>query len=247
MGRHADTVKRDPADDVPPPPWASLRRRSEQRERPRLDRTAIVATALRIVDAEGADHVSFRRVAQELGVSAMALYWHVADKDELLELVGHAVLDEIRIPETDGDWREQLRDVHRAMLAGVSKHPNATDLVIGRARYGATGLALFERILSILLGAGLTPAAAFDAYDSLYLFTLGFLATSTRTPAFVEAQRQGIGYMRSLPAERFPSIARVVPVIGRRSSEERFEIALDVQIEGIEARLATPATAFWPS
>lgn len=236
-----ESAKAGPAvaavDPLPSPPWAGGRARRGRRERPLLDRTAIVTAALRIVDAEGIAAVSFRRVAQELGVSAMALYWHVTDKDELLELVGQAVLDGIEIPEPRGDWREELREVHRAMLAGVMRHPNATDVVIGRARYGASGLALFERILSILLRAGFSPEGAFDAYDSLYLFTLGFMATANRTPAFVEVQRQGVAYMRSLPIERFPSIAAVVPVIGGRSTEERFEIGLDVQLEGIAARL----------
>lgn len=236
-----ESAKAGPAvaavDALPSPPWAGGRARRGRRERPLLDRTAIVTAALRIVDAEGIAAVSFRRVAQELGVSAMALYWHVTDKDELLELVGQAVLDGIEIPESRGDWREELRAVHRAMLAGVMRHPNATDVVIGRARYGASGLALFERILSILLRAGFSPEGAFDAYDSLYLFTLGFMATANRTPAFVEVQRQGVAYMRSLPIERFPSIAAVVPVIGGRSTEERFEIGLDVQLEGIAARL----------
>jgi hypothetical protein len=168
----------------------------------------------------------------------MSLYWHVTDKAELLELVGHAVFDGIEVPPADGDWRAQLRDVHVAMLKGLLLHPNTADILVGRARYGAGGLALFERILAILLAAGCTPAAAFDAYQSLYLFTLGFITTSSRSPEFREAQRQGVVFMLSLPASRFPSIAAVAPTIGRRSIQEQFEIGLDVVIAGLAARLA---------
>jgi hypothetical protein len=124
------------------------------------------------------------------------------------------------------------------MFASFLRHRNTTEILVGRARYGPGGLAAFERILAILLVAGLSPEAAFDAYQSLYLFTLGFMATSSRSPEFVEVQRQGAAYMLTLPVERYPSIVAVTPVIGRRPLEAQFEIGLDVVIEGIASRLA---------
>lgn len=83
------------------------------------------------------------------------------------------------------------------------------------------------------LDAGLSPTRAFDAYQSLYLFQLGFIATSRRSPEFREAQRQGVLYLFALDPERFPSIARVAPVIGGRSLEEQYAIGVDVVIDGI--------------
>jgi AcrR family transcriptional regulator len=219
---------------LPVPPWRDrTARRTRRTRRQPLDRGRIVGAALRIIDVDGIDGLTFRRLADDLDVTPMSLYWHVSDKAELLELVGQAVLDEIEIPERAGDWRAQLRDVHRAMFAVLLRHRNTTDILIGRARFGAGGLALFERILSILLDAGFTPQAAFDAYQATYLFSLGFMATSSRSPEFVEVQRQGLGYMLSLPVERFPSIRSVAPVIGRRALEEQLEIGLDVVIEGL--------------
>lgn len=223
---------------MPPPPWIRpLRERRHRAPRAPLDRGRIVEAALRVVDAEGTDALSIRRLATELGTAPMSVYWHVQDKAELLDLVGEAVLETVEVPPAGGDWREQLRAVHRAMLDAVARHPNTPDLMIGRARYGRAGIALFERLLAILLEAGLSPAAAFDAYQSLYLFLLGYIATTSRTPAFVEAQRQGVGYLRSLDPAVFPSIGVVAPVIGARSPADQFEIGLDVVIEGIAARL----------
>ncbi len=235
----------DPTPPTPPaPPWrAPVQRRPRRGPRPRLDRERIVAEALRIVDAEGIPALSLRRLADDLGVTPMSLYWHVADKAELLELVGHAVLAEIELPERVGGWREQLRGVHRAMFASFLRHRNTTEILVGRARFGAGGLAAFERILAILLEAGFTPQAAFDAYQSLYLFTLGFMATSSRNPEFVDVQRQGAAYMATLPIEQYPSIRAVTPVIGRRPLEEQFEIGLDVVIEGVAARLGSTGVA----
>jgi len=228
---------------VPTPPWRTeVHRRARRGPAPQLDRDRIVARALEIVDAEGVAALSLRRLADDLGVTPMALYWHVADKADLLELVGHRVLEEIAIPERAGAWTDQLRDIHQAMFTSFLRHRNAAEVVAGRARFGPDGLAAFERILVILLEAGFTPEAAFDAYQSLYLFTLGFLATSTRTPEFIAVQRQGAEYMLTLPVDRFPSIRTVTPVIGRRPLEEQLEIGLDVVIEGIAARLG-PAGA----
>lgn len=228
----------DGPQDLPAPPWLANRaRRARRSVRAPLDRRQIVEAALAIIDRDGVAALSVRRLADALHVTPMSMYWHVRDKDELLELVGHAVLAEIEMPVVGGDWREQLRDVHRAMFRGFLRHPNTADVLIGRARYGPAGIALFERILSILLEAGFSPEAAFDAYQSLYLFTLGSMATATRSPEFREAQRQGVEYLASLPVERFPSIRAVARVIGRRSVDEQFEIGLDVQVAGIEARL----------
>lgn len=192
-----------------------------------------MGAALRIVDDEGVDGLSLRRLADALGVTPMSIYWHVRDKAELLELVGQAVLAEVEIPPASGDWRQQLTDLHRAMLVVLLRHPNALDVLIGRARYGAAGVTMFERLLAILLEAGLSPEAAFDAYMTLYEYLLGFAAVANRTPEFREMQQQGVLYLLSLPTERFPSIARVAPTIGRHALEEQFEIGLAALIEGI--------------
>lgn len=223
---------------VPPLPWRQAphagRRRSAGAG---LDQGRIVDAGLRIVDAEGVEALSLRRLAADLGVTPMAVYWHVQDKTELLELIGERVLETIEVLPAAGDWRRQLRDVHLAMLGPLLAHPNAVELMIGRARFGPAGIALFERILAILLEAGLSAQAAFDAYQSLYLFQLGFTATSRRSPEFVEGQRQGAMYLRSLDPGRFPAIARVAPVIGARPLVEAYEVGLDVVIEGIAVRL----------
>jgi AcrR family transcriptional regulator len=242
MTNMAESSETSPDVSLPPPPWAEPRKRRTRAARPPLDRERIVATGLAIVDKDGADALTVRRLADALGVSPMSIYWHVTNKAELLRLIGEAVLDEVEIPPARGDWREQLRDIHRSLLGTVLQHPNTVEIVIGRARFGAAGLTLFERILSILLQAGFSPEAAFDAYQSLYLFTLGFSAVSGRNPEFREGQRQGLLYMRSLPEDRFPSIRTVAPVIGSRSLEEQIEIGLDVVIEGIAARLPRSIT-----
>ncbi len=230
--------RRPEAERLPPPPWVKPLHEGRRRTpRAPLDRARIIGAALGIVDAEGVDGLSIRRLAAELGTAPMSVYWHLRDKSELLDLIGEAVLESIEIPPAEGDWREQLRAVHRAMLDAVLRHPNTAELMTGRARYGRAGIALFERLLSILLGTGLKPKDAFDAYQSLYLFLLGYIATASRTPAFVEAQRQGILYLRSLDPAMLPAVGAVAPVVGERVPTEQFEVGLGIVIEGIAARL----------
>jgi TetR/AcrR family tetracycline transcriptional repressor len=209
--------------------------------RPALDRDRIVAAAIAIVDAEGVAALSLRRLADDLHVTPMSLYWHVADKAELLELVGDAILAEVEVPPRAGSWQEQLRDIHRAMFDVLLRHRNAADVVAGRARFGPTGLTLFERILQILRDAGFDEQSAFDAYLALYQFFLGFLTSARRDPAFIEGQRQGWAYMLTLPEDRFPGIRAVTPVIGRRPPDEVLELGLDIVIAGIAARLEPEA------
>jgi AcrR family transcriptional regulator len=246
VGRGASVAPGQGAEALPPiptPPWAGqLARRPRRAARPSLDRPQIVAAALRIVDAEGAEALTLRRLAETLGVTAMSLYWHVRDKAELLELVGQSVLAEIEIPPARGDWREQIFDLHRAMLIGVLRHPNALDVLVGRARYGAAGVTMFERLLAILLDAGLSSEAAFDAYMVLYEYLLGFATVARRTPEFIEIQRQGVLYLHTLPVERFPSIRRVAPVIGRHAPERQFEIGLMAIITGIAQTMVPSQT-----
>jgi AcrR family transcriptional regulator len=237
-----DRATADDTHEIPLPPWRDEPTRRRRRgSHPALDRALIVEAGLRLVDAEGVEALSLRHLATELGVTPMAVYWHVHDKAELLDLIGERVLEGIEVPPADGDWRRQLRDVHLAMLRPLLEHPNAVDLMVGRARFGAAGVTLFERILAILLGAGLDRRAAFDAYQSLYLFQLGFTATARRSPAFREVQREGAVYLHSLDPARFPSIAAVAPAIGSRSLAEQYEVGLDVVIAGIHAALAAGA------
>jgi AcrR family transcriptional regulator len=223
---------------LPTPPWREEpQRRRRRASHAALDREHIVEAGLRLVDADGVDGLSLRRLAGELGVTPMAMYWHVRDRAELLDLIGERVLEAIEIPAPAGDWRRQLRDVHRAMLRPLLDHPNAVELMVGRARFGAAGITLFERILAILRDAGLAPAEAFDAYQSLYLFQLGFMATARRSPEFRQVQAQGAAYLRALDPASFPAIAAIASVIGTRSLEEQYAIGLDVVIEGIAAAL----------
>src|SRR5215470_690381 len=111
----------DMPEDLPVPAWKPTRQPA--RTRPALHRDAIVDVALRLVDSEGLDGVSMRRVAEELGTGPASLYAHVANKDELLELVHDRVLGEVEVPQPDpGHWQEQLRAMVMSAYRVYARH-----------------------------------------------------------------------------------------------------------------------------
>src|SRR4030081_2870696 len=92
-----------------------------QDARPPLDRAHVVRVALQLLDEEGLDGLSMRRLAQRLGVTAASLYWHVRDKDELLALLAEAISAEVRLPDPTRPWRQELETMassYRRVLLG---------------------------------------------------------------------------------------------------------------------------------
>src|SRR3954463_13122597 len=110
-------------EELPPPPWQRVPRRGTRRRRDPLTSEMIVAAALRILDAEGLDGLSMRRVGEELNTGAASLYWHVGSKDGLLDLVFDDVIGEQEVPDPDPKrWQEQLKEVARTMREAILRH-----------------------------------------------------------------------------------------------------------------------------
>ena len=112
------------------------------------------------MDTDGPDAVTIRRIAPEFGVTPMALYWHVANKDELLAGLGDRVLDSVRVPEATGDWAADLRTALVALIAAMRPHPQLADLVAERMLQHPHGRDLTEIALGTLADAGFAPAPA---------------------------------------------------------------------------------------
>jgi AcrR family transcriptional regulator len=137
--------------------------------RPKVSAAEIVATAVKVADAEGLDAVSMRRVAQELGRSTMSLYSHVPGKAELLDLMIDAVLaEQPTVAALDGDWRAALEATAREAVAFYQRHPWVLQVAGGRSVSGPHELDGYEAVLRVLAHAGLRgtqltrAASAFD-------------------------------------------------------------------------------------
>ena len=130
--------------------------RRGQRHPPRraaaLSRDEIVRTAIRVADAEGAEAVNMRRIARELGSGTMSLYWHVASKDELLDMMIDAIVGEAQAPEPSGDWRADLRAGACTTRDALHRHQWAVNFMSTRPPAGPKMLRNLERSLGALDG-----------------------------------------------------------------------------------------------
>jgi AcrR family transcriptional regulator len=215
---------------VPEPPW--WRKRAERDRRP-LTRDAIVDAALVLLERDGIDGLSMRRLAQELGTGAASLYWHVGDKEELLSLLLDRIVGESESLEPDPEhWQEQVKELGRAARRLFSRHRDAARLSLGRIPAGPNSLPVLERNLAVLAASGLPPQVVAHAVDMFALYVGAFaFEESLQTPVPDELGT----YFASLPPEDFPTLTRLAGDLTAGGADERFEFAIELLIRGLEA------------
>src|SRR5262249_5468861 len=208
-----DDLSTQPA-PLPPPPWQRAPQRAARRRRDPITRDVIVETALRILDSEGLDALSMRRIAEELDTGAASLYWHVGSKDGLLDLIFDQVIGEVEVPKPEPQrWQEQLKGVARAVRAVILRHRGIVRISIGRMPMGANSLRVSEGLFAILRGGGVPDQLAVTAHHLLFAITNGFTLDET-TELGVEVQgppdertaNEVRAYVAELPADQFPNL-----------------------------------------
>jgi AcrR family transcriptional regulator len=211
----------------------------------RLSRASILDRALAVADAEGLHAVSVRRLARDLGVTPMALYWHFDSKEALLHALGDRLLGGLdltvdqRVP-----WPEQLRALVVSLTAVLRAHPSAAAL-IGSLPTTASENALraTEVALDILRRAGFSPEEATHVTHQIVRTTTAMvIAELDVAPAPGEPGADPGGkeaFLRSLPPARFP---RVIEAAGPLSASDDPETFYDLVIELILAGIETAAT-----
>jgi AcrR family transcriptional regulator len=156
-----------------PSVWA---RRRRTREQPALSQDRIVAEAVRLLDEEGLDALSMRALGTRLGAGATSLYRHVANKDELIELVVDEVYGEMRVGDADATgWRTPVAECAHSLRAMVLRHPWVASVLgqVGLARLGPNLMARSERLLALFRAAGFPPGEADRAMSTLIAYVIG--------------------------------------------------------------------------
>jgi AcrR family transcriptional regulator len=224
---------------VPDPPW----RKEPRSGRVPLTREAIVDAALRVLDAVGIDGLSMRRVGEELNVGAASIYWHVRNKEELLQLVMERVIEEMRLPEPDpAHWKEQVRGYAYAVRDILNSHRDVARISMGRIPSGPQIALVMEWLYTLLTPAGIPAQVIAYSGDLFALFVGAFAFEESLGPAsfggdiapeqFLEMMK---GYLRSLPADRFPYTTKAVDLIMSGGPEERFAFGVDLLLRGLES------------
>lgn len=213
-----------------------------------LTRDRVVAEALAVISAEGAQGLSMRAIAARLGVVPGALYRHVRSKEQLYDLVLDAVLAEVDCQADPGaPW-----DAHVAALAGrlravLENHPGIAALLKARDPVSPASLALAEAFLAPLSAAGLPGRQAALAFRLLYDYTAGFALGDPTSPAEqrlhdTTTRHELHAFLRALPASRFPALAAHGTHAWAGDRDQRFNSGLDTLLRGLQAGLR-PAAA----
>lgn len=208
-----------------------------------LSQDVIVDTALELLGKGSLESVSMRRVAVELHTGAASLYAHVANKEELHELMLDRLLGRLPHPEPDSErWQEQLREMAHAQLDMLTSYPGIARVALEAVvPTGPNALRYGEAVLAVLRAGGLPDRVAVFAFDTLSLWCSAFAfevgAAATGEVDQEEMARRGreIGaYMAARPTE-FTNLLSVGRVLSEASVGERFDFALSVLLAGIAA------------
>jgi AcrR family transcriptional regulator len=159
---------------------------ASRRRRPTLDRDRIVAAAITLADADGIEAVTMRRLGQALGVEAMSLYHHVANKDLLLDAMVDAVFAEVDLPRSDGPWRVELERRCRSLRTVLRRHPWGVALLDSRAAPGPTTLRHHEAVIACMRAGGFPVALAASAFSVLDSYVYGFAIQEAAVPFDVD-------------------------------------------------------------
>ena len=227
----------------------TIETKSKSEGRIRLTRERVIRAAIDLADRDGHDALSMRRLGQELGVEAMALYRHVRDKDDLLDGLVEAVVGEIgtRQPVAGSDWktglRSQILDARSVML----RHPWARRVLEDRGVGGPATLTYIESVLASLRAGGFSVDLAHHALHVLGSRILGFnqdlFEDSTPDPATAPPPEDDpirSGRMAAV----FPRITELATsvshegVLGACDDDVEFAFGLDLVLDGLERRAA---------
>ncbi|MGY0024566.1 TetR/AcrR family transcriptional regulator [Streptomyces sp. cg35] len=232
-----------------PSVWTRTDRK--RREQPALSRDQIVVEAVRLLDEEGLEALSMRKLGTRLNAGATSLYTHVSNKDELIELVVDAIYEEVTVPalEPGGDWRAAVIECARSLRAMILRHPWTASVFgqVGLAYLGPNMMRLFEEMLILFEKAGFTLEDGDNASSAIFSYAVGMATSEAAWLSMVarsgKSEQEWVDHL--LPAaeravqdyprlkERYEAQRRV-PVDDSR--KDKFADGLDCLLDGLEVR-----------
>jgi len=211
--------------------------------RARLSKRAVTDRALKLADAEGLDALTIRKLAQDLGVTPMALYWHFRSKEELLEGVAERVWGEIDVNvDPAAPWPDQLAGILRSLVSVLRAHPSAPRLVQEHEKRNEAALRATEITLEILRGAGFDPRYASQiARSALWTGITLVMSEPGYHPELsheehAERLRRAQIELAMLPAARYPRLIEcAAPMTACDDPEFHYRLGIELFIDGVRA------------
>jgi len=212
-------------------------------ERTRLSQQSVVDRGLALADANGLDGLTIRRLAQELGVTPMALYWHFRSKEELLIGLADRVWGEIDIEvDPSQPWSRQLQGLLESLVRVLRSHPSASQLLLENEKQSEAALRATEVTLEVLRGAGFDPLHASEiARSTLWAGLMLVMSEPGAKPGMgdedlAEHQRSSQVRMATLPVARYPRVVEcAVPLSAGDDPEFHYRLGIELFIAGVDA------------
>ena len=209
------------------------------RSRIPLTRERVLQVAIARADEGGIEALSMRKLGQELGVEAMALYYYFANKDELLDGIVDLVYAEIELPPVGSDWKPAMRQRAVSVREALARHRWAIGLMESRRHPGPANLRHHDGVIGILRAAGFEVAMAAHAYSLLDSYIYGFALTKMSLPfdATTDMAAMADQMLEPFPIGEYPHLVEFIADHAMRPGfdhEDEFGYGLDLILEGIE-------------
>jgi AcrR family transcriptional regulator len=207
----------------------------------------VLKAAIRLADRGGAEAITMRRVAQELGVEAMSLYHHVANKDAILDGVIDKVFAAIELPSTDhDDWREPIRARAHSARRVLSQHRWALGLMDSRSDPGPATLHHHDAVLGVLRRAGFTLPMAAHAISIIDSYISGFVLQEANLPLETPEDLEDVAgnILERLPADELPYLTEMIVDHALKPGYDyasEFGYGLELILEALDARRGSPS------
>lgn len=203
-----------------------------------LTKERILQAAVALADRQGLAALTMRRLGSELGVEAMSLYKHIANKDEILEGMVEAVIGEIEIPKDGADWKAAMRQRAFSAREILSRHSWAIVLFESRASTGPSALRYIDSILGNLMSAGFSIENAGHAFWLLDCYVYGQVIQETNIAytSTEEIADTPAATLDQATTDEYPNLGAMyqhIPESGY-SIDSEFEFGLDLILDGLE-------------
>jgi AcrR family transcriptional regulator len=197
----------------------------------------VLGAALKLADQGGIESLSMRRLGHELGVEAMAIYYHFANKDEVIDGIVDLVFSEIDLPAQGADWKTAMRQRALSVRDVLSRHRWAIGLMESRANPGPANLRHHDAVIGSLRAAGFTMERIAHAYSLLDSYIYGFALTKMNLPfdASTNVGEMAQGMLHRFSLGEYPNLAEMVTEHVMRPGydySDEFEYGLEVILDG---------------
>jgi AcrR family transcriptional regulator len=213
---------------------------NQTRPRDPLTRDRVLQAALKLADEGGLDALSMRKLGQELGVEAMAVYYHFANKDEVIDGIVDLVFAEIHLPVAGAPWKAEMRRRAVSVRDTLLRHRWAIGLMEARSHPGPANLRHHDAVIGNLRAAGFEMAMVAHAYSVLDAYIYGFALTKMNLPfaAGDNVAEMAEAMLEPFPSDEYPNMAAFVTehimVTPGYDFGDEFDYGLDLILDGLE-------------